>query len=221
MRKGWKKGRLGDVMNFRNGKKRPNVKGTFPIYGGNGILDYTNGFNYKSGVIIGRVGAYCGSVFYEPNKHWVSDNAISAVSNEKSDLLFCYYLLNSLQLNKRQIGTSQPLLTQEILNSIEIHLPPLVEQKTIASILSCLENKIALNTKINHHLTVPIYATDSSPDISRGKRASRRVASFRFSAAFLVILSKLLRSILLKSNNTLFDGISVEIVIISVGLIFA
>ena len=152
MRKGWKKVRLGEVIIFRNGKKRPIAKGKFPVYGGNGILDYTYEFNYESGVIIGRVGAYCGSVYFEPNKHWVSDNAISAASNEKSDLLFDYYLLNSLQLNKRQIGTSQPLLTQEILNCIEVNIPPLSEQRTIAVMLFSLDEKIALNSKINHHL---------------------------------------------------------------------
>jgi hypothetical protein len=34
-------------------------------YGGNGILAYTNVSNAADCIIIGRVGAYCGSVFYE------------------------------------------------------------------------------------------------------------------------------------------------------------
>ena len=143
---------LSDYLQFKNGKKRPSGKGTYPVYGGNGILDYADEYNQEQGIIIGRVGAYCGSVFYEPNKHWVSDNAISASNNENSDLVFAYYLLNSLQLNKRHIGTSQPLLTQEILNSIKVTMPPLETQRIIAATLSALDDKIANNTAINHHL---------------------------------------------------------------------
>ena len=33
--------KLEDVVNFKNGKKKPNSKGNIPIYGGNGILGYT------------------------------------------------------------------------------------------------------------------------------------------------------------------------------------
>jgi type I restriction enzyme S subunit len=82
----------------------------------------------------------------------VSDNAISATAKETSDIVFDYYLLCSLNLNDRHIGTSQPLLTQEILNSIEVDLPPLPDQRAIAATLSCLDEKIALNNRINHHL---------------------------------------------------------------------
>lgn len=144
--------RLGEVMQFRNGKKRPVTNGNIPVYGGNGVLHYTDEYTQENGIIIGRVGAYCGSIFYENKKHWVSDNAISATNRENSNIIFDYYLLSNLQLNERRIGTSQPLLTQEILNSIEVDIPPLPVQRTIAATLSALDNKIANNTKINYHL---------------------------------------------------------------------
>jgi type I restriction enzyme S subunit len=144
--------KLIDAITFRNGKKRPLKSGSIPVYGGNGILDYTCEFNQENSVIIGRVGAYCGSVFYEPKQHWVSDNAISAVNKENTDIIYVYYLLKGLNLNKRHIGTGQPLLTQEILNSIEIYLPDLETQRSIAATLSALDAKIAVNTKINHNL---------------------------------------------------------------------
>ena len=67
-------------MIFKNGKKRPKSIGTIPVYGGNGILEFTNDFNNQNCIIIGRVGAYCGSVYREPSKCWVSDNAISCVA---------------------------------------------------------------------------------------------------------------------------------------------
>jgi len=148
----WRTMQLSDFIQFKNGKKRPVGTGSIPVYGGNGILDYTDVVNQENSVIIGRVGAYCGSVYYEPVQHWVSDNAISAVNKSNSDILYDYYLLKSLNLNHRHIGTSQPLLTQEILNSIVVELPPLTEQVEIGRTLWMLDDKIANNTAINHNL---------------------------------------------------------------------
>jgi type I restriction enzyme S subunit len=44
------------------------------------------------------------------------------------------------------------LLTQNILNNIEVNVPELVFQQKIASILSSLDKKIQSNTKINDNL---------------------------------------------------------------------
>lgn len=144
--------KLSDFINFKNGKKKPIEYGDIPIYGGNGILGYTNKSNNDSCVVIGRVGAYCGSVYYEANKCWISDNAIAANEKNNADIKFIYYLLKTLNLNQRHIGTSQPLLTQEILNNIECFLPDLETQKKIAKVLSALDDKIEQNNAINHNL---------------------------------------------------------------------
>ena len=143
---------LSKYVEFKNGKKRPTSKGTIPVYGGNGILDYTNTANMQSGVVIGRVGVYCGSVFLVREECWVSDNAIKAMCKENIDLGYLYYLLSFLHLNERRIGTSQPLLTQNILNNIEVEIPELAIQKKISSILELLDEKIKLNNEINNNL---------------------------------------------------------------------
>ena len=144
--------KLENIISFKNGKKRPDSFGNIPVYGGNGILDYTNLYNYENCIVIGRVGAYCGSVFYEKNKMWISDNAIAAIAKDNSDIVYDYYLLKSLQLNKRNIGTGQPLLTQGILNNIECYIPDLSIQKKIAIILKSIDDKIDLNNCINNNL---------------------------------------------------------------------
>ena len=137
---------------FKNGKKRPKDFGNIPVYGGNGILGYADNSNYENCIIIGRVGAYCGSVCYENNKCWVSDNAIAAQPIGENNIIFIYYLLKNLQLNNRHIGTSQPLLTQEILNRIECAIPPVEEQNRIASIINLIDEKIQNNIQINDNL---------------------------------------------------------------------
>lgn len=143
---------LSEIAQFKNGKKRVNSEGDIPVYGGNGIMGYSTEFNNQNCVIIGRVGAYCGNVYYEPKKCWVSDNAIAAVPVKNHDVTFLYYLLKSLRLNERSIGSSQPLITQKILNGIKCHVPSLTKEKVIAKILYNLDVKIKLNAQINDNL---------------------------------------------------------------------
>lgn len=141
---------LSEIIDFKNGKAIKTSNGNIPIYGGNGILGYTNDSNYVNNLIIGRVGAYCGSVHLSIGKCWVSDNAIAGEAKENTNLLFAYYLLKSLNLNQKQVGSSQPLLTQGILNHIYVHIPEdKTTQQKIASVLSTLDEKIALNNQIN------------------------------------------------------------------------
>jgi len=124
---GWEEGTLGDVASFHNGKKRPDniIEGNIPIYGGNGILGYANKSNYGGvTVIIGRVGAYCGSLYIERNPVWISDNALVAKPINKEHPSFLLFLLKSLQLNEMAEGSSHPLLTQTLLKSTQIILPP-------------------------------------------------------------------------------------------------
>ncbi|ABE52140.1 restriction endonuclease subunit S [Methanococcoides burtonii] len=124
---GWEEGTLGDVASFHNGKKRPDdiIEGNIPIYGGNGILGYSDKSNNEGvTVIIGRVGAYCGSLYIERNPVWISDNALVAKPINKEHSSFLFFLLKSLQLNEIAEGSSHPLLTQNLLKSIQIILPP-------------------------------------------------------------------------------------------------
>lgn len=115
--------KLSELMTFGNGKSRPKTDGTIPVYGGNGILSYTDQYNIENAILIGRVGAYCGSVYLEQGICWVSDNAIFAKSKVSIDEFFDYFLLKKLNLFNHHVGTGQQLLTQEILNNIEVAKP--------------------------------------------------------------------------------------------------
>ena len=110
---------LETLISFGNGKSRPSSVGCIPVYGGNGILSYTDRSNAENVVLIGRVGAYCGSVYIEESSCWVSDNAIVAKSKISADEYFDYFLLKWFNLYDHHVGTGQQLLTQGILNSLE------------------------------------------------------------------------------------------------------
>ena len=141
-----------DLAIMKNGKKRPNTVGHYPVYGGNGIMDYCNTYNNENTIIIGRVGAYCGNVFYCKGKCWVSDNAIALCANSDNNIKYLYYLLASLDLHHNHIGGAQPLMTQDIIGNFDVCVPKLETQIQIANILTSFDDKIELNNRINHNL---------------------------------------------------------------------
>ena len=144
---------LKEIIEFKNGKKKPSSKGSIPIYGGNGILGYADQNNQNGeSLIIGRVGAYCGCVYSHYGKCWISDNAIVGKVNDGNDFYYCYYLLKRLNLNSRHVGSGQPLMTQEILNNIEINICDYETQRKIGKILKNIDDKIRINNKINNNL---------------------------------------------------------------------
>ena len=145
--------RLGDVIDFKNGKSIKKSDGIIPIYGGNGILGYTDKSNFSHTIVVGRVGAYCGSIHVEENLCWVSDNAIAGVPKEGQDLTYLYYVLKSLNLNSKQIGSSQPLITQSMLRDMVVDIEINIEkQKRIANSISIIDQKIQTNNQINQVL---------------------------------------------------------------------
>ena len=144
---------LKEIIDFKNGKKKPSSEGSIPIYGGNGVLGYTDQNNQDGeSLIIGRVGAYCGCVYSHYGKCWISDNAIVGKVKEGNDFYYCYYLLKRLNLNSRHVGSGQPLMTQEILNNIEINICDYETQRKIGKILKNIDDKINLNNEINNNL---------------------------------------------------------------------
>ncbi len=153
---GWTQCNLKDIAYFKNGKSSParSEKASCPVFGSNGIIGYSDKFNADNAtVIIGRVGSYCGSIYYSDYKCWVTDNAIVGTAKKNHDSQFLYYLLRNLNLNKHRSGSGQPLLNQGILNSIQTLIPKNInEQRTIAKILSDLDAKIELNHQMNKTL---------------------------------------------------------------------
>ena len=145
--------KLGDVIDFKNGKSIKKSDGNIPIYGGNGILGYTDKSNFSHTIVVGRVGAYCGSIHVEENLCWVSDNAIAGIPKEGQDLTYLYYVLKSLNLNSKQIGSSQPLITQSMLKDMVVDVEIDNEkQKRIAKSILIIDQKIQINNQINQEL---------------------------------------------------------------------
>ncbi len=148
---------LDDIADFCNGKSLPSDRyspfGRHPVFGANGQIARTDELlNREPVVVIGRVGAYCGSVHHVNKPSWVTDNAIVATAKPSVDFRFLFYRLKSLELRRTAIGSAQPLMTQGGLKVVSTVVPTLPEQKAIAHILGTLDDKIEVNRRMNETL---------------------------------------------------------------------
>lgn len=125
-----------------------NEHGTIPVYGSNGIIGYTDNSKYFNKIILGRVGAYCGSVEYCPTEFNATDNTLITTCNEKLITYpFAFYSLKLMKLNNFAGGSAQPLITQGLLKHLKCDVPSIEKQKIIANILSAYDNLIENNNK--------------------------------------------------------------------------
>ena len=145
---------INDVCSeFKSGK---NIKadsisesGEYPVYGGNGLRGYTSSYNHEGlYVLIGRQGALCGNVRSVNGKTYITEHAIAAAGNEKSNTSFLHYLFLKMNLGQYSDQSAQPGLAVNKLLKLEVSLPPISEQKKIAKLLSLLDERIATQNKI-------------------------------------------------------------------------
>ncbi|MDO8342012.1 MAG: restriction endonuclease subunit S [Cellvibrio sp.] len=147
--------KLGALIEFSNGKASPErlENGLWPVYGSNGSIGAANETNSaEETIVVGRVGSYCGSVYFSPTRCWVTDNAIRGTAKGENSATFLYYLLKHLNLNNWRSGSGQPLLNQSTLNSIDVRVPQPSLQKEIGKILSDIDKRIALLRETNSTL---------------------------------------------------------------------
>ena len=148
---GWTEYKLKDlcVINYGKGLGKSNiVNGNIPVYSSGGIIGFHNTYNVNSeGVIIGRKGN-AGSVFYSDKPFFCIDTAFYIEPNNQYDLKYLFYKLVSMNLKNHKTGTAIPGLIRNDIYKLSISIPPLDEQKRIASALSkidaYLENTIKL-----------------------------------------------------------------------------
>ncbi|MBN1586022.1 MAG: restriction endonuclease subunit S [Candidatus Omnitrophica bacterium] len=151
----WSSTTLGKVLSFSNGKTSPDRAENLPhpVYGSNGVIGFASDTNSDSEtIVIGRVGTYCGSLYFSKQKCWVTDNAIRANAIDENGARFLYYVLKTIDLNHWRAGSGQPLLNQTILCSIPIVVPKPEVQRAIAHILGTLDDKIELNRRMSETL---------------------------------------------------------------------
>ncbi|MCL4708305.1 restriction endonuclease subunit S [bacterium] len=110
--------------------------GEFPVFGGNGIRGYSSRFSHEGHyVLIGRQGALCGNINYAKGKFWASEHAVVVSPLTEFATAWLGELLRAMNLNQYSISAAQPGLSIEMINRLNIPVPPLSEQRAIADYL--------------------------------------------------------------------------------------
>lgn len=153
---GWIETTLGEVCVFNYGKglkTEERIFGSIPVYGSGGITGLHNkALINEKGLIIGRKGSV-GTIFKSKNAFYPIDTVFYITQKDTvCDLEFLYRLLQSLGLDKKNSDSAVPGLNRENAYSTQIILPPLPEQKAIASVLSAFDDKIELLREENKTL---------------------------------------------------------------------
>lgn len=139
----WEEVTLADLGRFSSGKPIvPNGEGQFKAYGSNGVIGHSEEARHDQGIIIGRVGAYCGSVAISHDPFWASDNTIVFEPIVESDLDYLYYLLRSARLNRHAGGSAQPLVTQRTLKALRFPIPDPRDRVRIGRFLADFDDLI-------------------------------------------------------------------------------
>jgi type I restriction enzyme S subunit len=144
----WKEYLIGDIIKLEYGKSLLDYrsgKGQFDVFGTNGKIGLTDKFLFdEPSVIVGRKGAYR-EVHYAKNPFFVIDTAFYTKNLiENLDTTFLYFWLKNIDINSMDSGSAIPSTSRDEVYELEISLPPLPEQKAIASVLSSLDDKIDL-----------------------------------------------------------------------------
>jgi type I restriction enzyme S subunit len=160
---GWEPKTLVDACRMQAGKfiaaadiKELNSGDLFPCFGGNGLRGFTATYTHD-GVypLIGRQGALCGNVKLASAQFHATEHAVVATPSQGVEVVWLYYLLDLLNLNRFATGQAQPGLSVDVLEKIPVRIPASKsEQQRISSCLSSLDSLISAETqKLEAHKT--------------------------------------------------------------------
>ena len=141
----WEVKKLKYCIQIQSGKgissENLNPQGEYAVWGGNGIMGYTDDFSSDGNdLIIGRVGALCGNVHLVEGRKWISDNALFAKTTENQN--FMELFLKFLDLNRLANKNAQPLITGTMVKEQFISLPKYDEQEQIATYIDNQHKRI-------------------------------------------------------------------------------
>jgi type I restriction enzyme S subunit len=150
----WGELKLGKILEVKYGKDHKNLlSGNIPVYGSGGIMRYVDSCLYEDeSILIPRKGTLS-NIFYKNEPFWTVDTMFwTKINTSKVLPKFLYYQLRTVDFTNMNVGSAVPSLTVPVINDIDILLPSLQEQKSIAEVLSSLDDKIDLLHRQNKTL---------------------------------------------------------------------
>ncbi|WP_408897468.1 restriction endonuclease subunit S [Nocardioides sp. R1-1] len=124
------------AMRAGEGITADNIEETGPyrVFGGNGLRGYATAYTHNGTfVLIGRQGALCGNVHLVHGEFWASEHAIVVTPREGVDVGWLAHMLRLMNLGRYSMTTAQPGIGVGQIAPLMVPLPPLDEQREIAT----------------------------------------------------------------------------------------
>ena len=135
----WEVKRIKDIAPLQRGFDLPistQETGEYPVVYSNGITSFHNSFTTKGpGVVTGRSGTL-GKVHYVESDYWAHNTTLWVTNFLGNYPLYIYYLYSSLKLERFGSGSGVPTLNRNDVHDYYVAVPPLLEQQSIARVLS-------------------------------------------------------------------------------------
>jgi len=150
----WVDCKLGSLLEIKYGKDHKKLgEGAIPCFGSGGLMRFVNDFLYDDeSILIPRKGTL-NNIIYKKQPFWTVDTMFwSKIDKTKVFPNFLFYQLTLIDYTTLNVGSAVQSLTVPVLKAINILLPPLPEQKAIASVLSSLDDKIDMLHRQNNTL---------------------------------------------------------------------
>lgn len=144
----WEEKRIKDIAFLQSGNSITAMDfvedGKYPVYGGNGLRGYTNGYtNDGDYVLIGRQGALCGNINYAHGKFFATEHAVVVYPKTDEVVFWLGETLRAANLNRLSMTAAQPGLAVSALNLQFIPYPPREERVRIAKYLNDKNKEIS------------------------------------------------------------------------------
>ena len=134
---GWRVGALSELLEIRYGKDHKRLKdGAIPVYGSGGLMRNAERAIYdRESVLIPRKGTLS-NVMYVNGAFWTVDTMFYSVERIPNVMKYCHLFLRRQDLASMNAGSAVPSMTTDILNGLQLFIPP-------NSVLSAFSNVVS------------------------------------------------------------------------------
>ena len=121
----WQQGHLSDLITVKYGKNHKKLAdGSYPVFGSGGIMRYVERPLYTGeSVLIPRKGTL-NNVMYVNEPFWSVDTMFYTEMRLPNVAKFVYHFVKSKDLASMNAGSAVPSMTTDILNALELTIPP-------------------------------------------------------------------------------------------------
>lgn len=151
----WEEKPISEVaIDYDNNRKpissEKRVKGNYPYYGANGVVDYVDNFIFDGEYVLvaedGVVDTSKYPIHYVNGKFWVNNHA-HVLNGKGISNGFLYYAMQNIKFMKYITGSAQSKLNGKILKKISIKIPNSVEERKITDFLTSIDKHIDFTTR--------------------------------------------------------------------------